>query len=132
MENFISSLLTEEQMAAYLDGMMSTDESSIVEAMIASNPVLEELFDEIDSVDSSYINNLYAEIPEECLSDNFVLPDVDGGYADIDEAYDDDADDDSLQDGHLQEADDNDDYDDDSAGTGNDDGFGNDFDYVSF
>ena len=63
-------------MAAYLDGMLSTEENYMVEAAISSSPELTELQEVVDSVDSAYVEELDCEIPIECAADDFVLPDV--------------------------------------------------------
>lgn len=73
--------LSEEQLAAYLDGMLSAEESSYVESAIDSEPELQEIQEALDEVDSSYIAyDAMEEIPVECLSDDFVLPAIDTAY----------------------------------------------------
>ena len=103
MENYINSLLTEEQLAAYLDGMLSTDESSYVEEVINTNPVMEDILDDIDYVDSAYINNLDEEIPDEFMDEDFLLPDIYDNNNSIEDdygiEYDNDMSD-EYQDGH--------------------------------
>ena len=66
-------------MAAYLDGMLSTEESNIVEELINSNPEMTEMQDAIDSVDTTCLYVTNDEIPIECLADDFSLPDIDYG-----------------------------------------------------
>lgn len=87
MGNYIEPVLTEEQMAAYLDGMLSTDENNMVESLILSYPELQEIQDAMDSVDSTYIYDMDQEIPIECLADDFILPDIDGEYNHIGSEY---------------------------------------------
>lgn len=77
MGNYIEHILSEEQMAAYLDGMLSTEESYMMEATISSSPELTELQEIVDSVDTAYIEDLNCEIPIECMADDFTLPDID-------------------------------------------------------
>lgn len=79
MENYFEHALSEEQMAAYLDGMLSEEENSMVEEIIASDPEMEEIMDTIDSVDTVMIYEADDEIPIECIADNFTLPDLDAG-----------------------------------------------------
>lgn len=80
MEKNFEPVLSEEQMAAYLDGMLSTEESNMVEEIISSNPDMEEIQDTIDSIDSLYIYEYDYEIPIECMADEFSLPEVDNYY----------------------------------------------------
>ena len=74
MGNYVEQVLTEEQYAAYLDGMLTPEESYMVEEIIASVPGMEEIQDAMDSIDSSYIHEIDNEVPIECLADDFVLP----------------------------------------------------------
>lgn len=81
MKSYFEPALSAEQLAAYLDGMASTEESNMLESMIADDPVLQEITDSIDAVDSSYITyDDSQEIPLECLSDDFELPSLDGSF----------------------------------------------------
>lgn len=77
MATYFEPVLSEEQMAAYLDGMLSPEESNMVEEIIASTPEMEEILETIDSVDSAYIYEADEEIPIECFADDFSLPDMD-------------------------------------------------------
>ena len=76
MGNYFEPVLSEEQMAAYLDGMLSTEESNMVEELIDSNPEMVEIQEAIDSVDTTYLYVTNDEIPIECLADDFSLPDI--------------------------------------------------------
>lgn len=76
MGNYFEPVLSEEQMAAYLDGMLSTEESNMVEELIDSNPEMAEIQDALDSVDTTYLYVTNDEIPIECLADDFSLPDI--------------------------------------------------------
>ncbi len=80
MGNYFEPILSEEQMAAYLDGMLSTEESNMVEELIDSNPEMVEIRDAIDSVDLTYLYEPNEEIPIECMADDFSLPVL--GYED--------------------------------------------------
>lgn len=151
MANYFEPVLSEEQLAAYLDGMLSTEESNMVEEIIASDPEMQEIQDVMDSVDSTYIFDAGEEIPIECLADDFTLPNTDG-YGLLDEynhhedAYDTD---DFSENGHEntddfsenehEDADDyqndfnNQDYQDDPTDINHEDGFlENGFDDISF
>lgn len=79
MGNYFEPVLSEEQMAAYLDGMLSTEESNMVEEVIDSNPEMVEIQDVIDSVDNTFLYVTNDEIPIECLADDFSLPDIGHG-----------------------------------------------------
>lgn len=79
MANYFEPVLSEEQMAAYLDGMLSEVESGMVEELIASDPEMEEIIDTFDSVDTAMIYEDDDEIPIECLADNFTLPYMESG-----------------------------------------------------
>ena len=79
MVNYFEPVLSEEQMAAYLDGMLSADESNMIEELIDSNIQMTEIQDVIDSVDTTYLYETNNEIPIECLVDDFSLPDIDYG-----------------------------------------------------
>ena len=76
MGGYIESILSEEQMAAYFDGMLSTHESNMVEDLIASVPELQELQDDIDMVDDSYLYTIDEDVPIECMADDFELPEI--------------------------------------------------------
>ena len=77
MGNYFEPVLSEEQMAAYLDGMLSTEESNMVEELIESCPEMKEIQNAIDSVDSLFVFETNEEIPIECLADDFSLPSID-------------------------------------------------------
>jgi hypothetical protein len=72
----LQTSLTAEQMAAYLDGMLSDEENQIVENLISQDAQLQEISDVIDAVDETYIYNDDVDIPLECYSDNFCLPEI--------------------------------------------------------
>ena len=76
MGNYFEPVLSEEQMAAYLDGMLSVEENNMVEELISSSPEMEEIQDAIDSVDAIYLYESNNEIPIECMADDFSLPDM--------------------------------------------------------
>ena len=100
MENYFSPLLSEEQMAAYLDGMLTTEENNYIEEQIMYDPALQEIQDSLDDVDAELIAyDETQELPLECISDDFQLPvidydmmsDEDGGIIDSDnDTYSDD------------------------------------------
>lgn len=127
MGKYFEPVLSEEQMAAYLDGMLSTEESNMVEELIDSNPEMEEIQDAIDSVDNTFLYVTNDEIPIECLADDFSLPDI--GHGEDDHAiisYDMENDDDT--DGFNEEYNNQDnvydtEYQDESSDTENDDSF---------
>lgn len=87
MENYYEPVLSEEQMAIYLDGMLSVEESGMIEEIISSNPIMGELQEAIDTVDSTYIYESDCEIPIECMADDFSLPVVEYGYDHSEEFY---------------------------------------------
>lgn len=78
MGNYFEPVLSEEQMAAYLDGMLSAEDCNMVEELIDSDPEMVEIQDAIDSVDTTYLYESDDEIPIECMADDFSLPDM--GY----------------------------------------------------
>jgi len=80
MGNYFNYVLSEEQMAAYLDGMLSAEESNMIEELIDSNSEMVEIQDAIDAVDLTYLYETNYEIPIECMADDFSLPDI--GYED--------------------------------------------------
>lgn len=80
MGYYFEPVLTEEQMAAYLDGMLSADESNMVEDMIDSSPEMVEIQNVIDSIDISYMYESSEEIPIECMADDFSLPYIDDNH----------------------------------------------------
>lgn len=94
MENYIEPILSEEQMAAYLDGMLSVEECNMVEQRIESSPELTEIQEIIDVVDIASVYESENEIPIECITDDFVLPEMD--LADDIPSYDQTATDDYL------------------------------------
>ncbi len=77
MATYFEPVLSEEQLAAYLDGMLSPEENNMIEDIIASDPEMEEIQETIDSVDSSYIYEADEEIPIECFADDFSMPNTD-------------------------------------------------------
>lgn len=83
MEKYFEPVLSEEQMAAYLDGMLSDEENDMIEGLIISNPELMEIQDVIDSVDSNYIYITDDEIPIECIADDFSLPEISSDFNEI-------------------------------------------------
>ena len=85
MENNFEPILSEEQLAAYLDGMLSTEESNMVEAIVDSNPEMIEIQEIIDSVDNAYIYAVDEEVPIELIADNFTLPDISLEYNHFDD-----------------------------------------------
>lgn len=87
MANYFEPILSEEQMAAYLDGMLSIEESNMVEELISSVPEMEEIRDTIDFIDSTYINESENEVPIECMADDFILPEVNAEYSQFGNAY---------------------------------------------
>ena len=79
MERYFDFSLTEEQMAAYLDGMLDSEESNMVESLIASDPDLQQIEEDLDAIDSTYIaQDPTEELPVEVLADDFSLPEIDG------------------------------------------------------
>ena len=81
MGNYFEPVLSEEQLSAYLDGMLSAEENNVVEELISSSPEMAEIQDSIDSVDSTYLYENDYEIPIECMADDFSLPDI--GYVNL-------------------------------------------------
>ncbi|MGM9706069.1 MAG: hypothetical protein ACI3YM_00450 [Prevotella sp.] len=79
MGRLCNPVLSEEQMAAYLDGMLSSEENEMVETAISSDPMMGELLEVIDDVDTEMITQADMEIPIDCLADDFVLPIFDDG-----------------------------------------------------
>lgn len=136
MGNYFEPVLSEEQMAAYLDGMLSTEESNMVEELIDSNPEMVEIREAIDSVDTTYLYATNDEIPIECLADDFSLPDIgqgEGNYAfsyDSAEYYDSDSySEESDNQGDMYDAN----YEGDSSDVDHDDSFSEDgYDDISF
>lgn len=76
MENYYETVLSAEQMAAYLDGTLSTNENIMVEEVINMTPELAEIQDVIDTVDYTYLYETDEEIPIDCWADDFSLPDI--------------------------------------------------------
>lgn len=104
-------ILTEEQMAAYLDGRLSPEEAMQVEQIIATDTGLQDIQATIDDIDNTLITDNYdVEIPAELYSDTFTLPDIDGDSAFTDEnelnLFEDTSDDLSSQNHHADFADD--------------------------
>lgn len=85
MENYFEPILSEEQLAAYMDGMLSTEESNMVEAIVDSNPEMVEIQETIDSVDNAYIYAIDEEVPIELIADDFTLPDIGYDYNYLDD-----------------------------------------------
>lgn len=76
--------LSEEKMAAYLDGMLKAEAAMMVGLAIIDNSELLQIQNSIDDVDATLLTeNNDIEIPAECLSEDFELPFVDDmlGYA---------------------------------------------------
>lgn len=125
MEKAFDLPLTEEQMAAYLDGMLDSEQSSMVEDLIGNDFDLQQIEDAVDAVDAAYLNlDPSDELPLECLADNFVLPEIaladdlyidhnDDDHADHDDIDDHDIDDNYNHD-DIDDAIDNHDIDDDT------------------
>lgn len=92
MENNFEPAISEEQMAAYLDGMLSTEECCVVEEIIYSDSDMKDIMDCLDAVDSMYIYEYDLEIPVEYLTDNFFLSETDDYIPndDIETSQDDD------------------------------------------
>ncbi len=106
MGAFFDYPLSEEQMAAYLDGMLNAEQSNMVEELIASDPDMSGIQDAIDTVDASFIAfDTSEELPLECLADDFVLPEI-LMADDFAHHHDDDA----VPDSNVVADDDNDDY----------------------
>lgn len=77
MRYFTNTPLTEEQFAAYLDGMLTPQEAQEVESAIAADDDLLGIQQAIDDVDDLLLTDNYdITAPDECLSDDFVLPDI--------------------------------------------------------
>lgn len=86
MENYFKPTLSEEQLAAYLDGMLTSEENSILEEQMTDDPAMLEIQDSIDAVDAALISyDEMQEIPLECQSDNFELPVIDSNTYNTDE-----------------------------------------------
>ena len=103
MSNFFRHLLSEEQMAAYLDGMLTTEESSYVEEQIMDEPALLEIQDSLDDVDAELIAyDETQELPLECISDDFQLPLIDYGMMSEEDGDIIDSDNDSYSDDYYE------------------------------
>ena len=77
MGKYFDFALTEEQIAAYLDGMLNAEQSNMVEQMISSDFDMQQIEEIIDVVDSSFIAIDSNEvIPFECFADDFILPEI--------------------------------------------------------
>ena len=74
MGNYIETLLSEEQMAAWLDDMLTDEESRMVEELLSNSSELQEIQDAIDAVDMTAVYDADEEVPVECLADDFTLP----------------------------------------------------------
>lgn len=105
MGNYIETLLSEEQMAAWLDDMLTDEESKMVEELLSNNTELQELQDAIDAVDITAVYDADEEVPVECLADDFTLPTIgldDPSTTEYEEGQDDNLDihqdDDTVQD----------------------------------
>lgn len=67
--------ISEEKMAAYLDGMLKAEAAMMVGLAIVDNSELLQIQDSIDDVDTLLLTeNNDIEIPAECMSDDFELP----------------------------------------------------------
>lgn len=78
MRNVFEPLFSEEQLAAYIDGMLSSEENSAMENMMSDDLEMQEIQDAIDAVDSTYIlTEDKTVIPAELMSDDFILPEMD-------------------------------------------------------
>ena len=135
MGNYFEPVLSEEQMAAYLDGMLSTEENNMVEEIIESSPEMMEIQDAMDSVDSAYIYETNEEIPIECMADDFSLPDVGFNYQIDDSSDSDNYIDDEEYDVNSEYQDESfeADYQDESLENGHEDSFiNNEFEDISF
>lgn len=87
----LQTLLTAEQLAAYLDGTLTDDENQIIENLISQDPQLQEITQVIDDVDELYTYAVEEEIPLECFANDFTLPEIitDVSYDDFqDDQYD--------------------------------------------
>lgn len=138
MGNYFEPVLSEEQLAAYLDGILSTSESNMVEGLISSDPEMQEIQDAIDSVDYTFLYDIDEEVPIECVADDFTLPDVELDYNDAEDAFVE-----SRYEGEIEydeqedfpsEPDEVNDYHNDSPDYSTDDSYcdNNDFDDISF
>ncbi len=126
MGNYFEPVLSEEQLAAYLDGMLSAEENNVVEELISSSPEMAEIQDSIDSVDSTYLYENDYEIPIECMADDFTLPDVSYEEHHAIDSYDTDeyVDDDSYnEDDDYQDTSDGIEYQNEDTGSEHEDSF---------
>lgn len=118
MGKLYNPVLSEEQLAAYLDGMLSAEENEMVENITISDPIMEEIFDVVDDVDTDLIIESDIEIPIECLADDFILPGLDSDYQEL---SNEDFNDDQLNDEYQEESSANDFNSDDSSFLSQDD-----------
>ena len=109
MGNYIETILSEEQMAAWLDDMLTDEESSMVEELLSHSTELQEIQDVIDAVDITAVYDADEEVPVECLADDFTLPAIDlddPSNNDYEESLDIHPDDDMGQDDFTVDSDD--------------------------
>ena len=132
MENYFSPLLSEEQMAAYLDGMLTTEENNYIEEQIMADPALQEIQDSLDDVDAELIAyDETQELPLECISDDFQLPLIDYGMMSEEDGDIIDSDNDSYSDDYYEN--DENDYLEDQANYDQDQAYSDSsFDNISF
>lgn len=86
MDNYFYPSVSEETIAAWLDGMLSAEDESLFLEECTNNADIQELLDANDQVDESFeemIENGY-ELPDEFRSD-FDIPKIYSGSADGDE-----------------------------------------------
>lgn len=77
MDKNFDPALTEEQLAAYLDGMLTDEENVVVENVIDNDEQMQGVMNDIDHTDSAYLNyDQNEDIPLEIMSDDFTLPEV--------------------------------------------------------
>lgn len=132
MGNLCNPVLSEEQFAAYLDGMLSTEDNNMVEELIDAIPEMDEIRDVIDSVDYNYIYECDNEVPIECMADDFTLPTIDTDFGSSDDTFSDERYSEMEYD-ELSDEQDDEDYMDDSADIGNDEPFhDSEYDVLSF
>lgn len=117
MGKYFEPALNEEQIAAYLDGMLTEEENEIVESVIDNDEQMQEIMDDMDTVDTAYLGyDQDEDIPLELISDDFALPDV-YGY-EHDDASDDVYGEDSSDYAYYTDSD-TESFDDDNAGDNN-------------
>lgn len=133
MGNLCNPVLSEEQMAAYLDGMLSTEDNNMVEELIDASPEMDEIRDVIDSVDYNYIYECDNEVPIECMADDFTLPAVDADFSSSDDMFSEELYSSEMSYDELSDEQNNEDYMDGSTDMGNEEHFHDDeYDVLSF